>query len=82
MADSPAPKPSNKATDRFSRLMFQPFPPRRAERQEETGENEVLPLPDIDWVKLFDQVGALTDSLQQLKPLMRKMTSLVDLFKK
>ncbi|AGT31129.1 hypothetical protein M493_04115 [Geobacillus genomosp. 3] len=82
MANNRRPEQRREQRDRFSRLMFGPFPPRQADRQEEREETEPLPLPNIDFMKLFENVGVLTDSLQQLKPLVKKISSLVDLMKK
>mgnify|MGYP001201215289 CR=1 FL=1 len=73
---------SREQRDRFSRLMFSPFPPQQADRQEERDEAESPPLPTIDLMKLFENVSVLTDSLQQLKPLVKKISSLVDFMKK
>ncbi|WPZ19133.1 hypothetical protein UM396_04225 [Geobacillus subterraneus] len=82
MADSQTPKQPREQRDRFSRLMFGPFPPNQTDRREEQGETEPLPLPNIDFMKLFENVSVLTDSLQQLKPLVKKISSLVDFMKK
>ncbi|QHN48550.1 hypothetical protein EPB69_03905 [Geobacillus stearothermophilus] len=82
MANVPSSQQSREERDRFSHLMFGPFPPNRTGRQEERTETEPLPLPNIDLMKLVENVGTLTDSLQQLKPLIKKISSLIDGLKK
>ncbi|ATO36827.1 MULTISPECIES: hypothetical protein [Geobacillus] len=82
MANNPTPEQHREPHDRFSRLMFGPFPPRQTDRREEREETDPPPLPNIDFMKLFENVSVLTDSLQQLKPLVKKISSLVDFIKK
>ncbi|MGG3162409.1 hypothetical protein ABEO87_12235 [Geobacillus stearothermophilus] len=82
MANGQSSGQSREERDRFSRLMFGPFPPNRTGRREEREETEPLPLPNIDLMKLVENVSTLTDSLQQLKPLIKKISSLIDGLKK
>ncbi|WP_044736091.1 hypothetical protein [Geobacillus kaustophilus] len=83
MANGEAQEQHGEPRDRFSRLMFGPFPLRPAGDREDQGNGAEPPLlPNIDFMKLFENVNRLADSLQQLKPLVKKITSLVDLLKK
>ncbi|CAM3995857.1 hypothetical protein NSQ51_04030 [Geobacillus sp. FSL K6-0789] len=83
MANGEAQEQHRERQDHFSRLMFGSFPSRTTgEREDQGSEAEPPLLPNIDFMKLFENVNTLADSLQQLKPLVKKITSLVDLLKK
>ncbi|KYD24456.1 hypothetical protein ABES66_05735 [Geobacillus stearothermophilus] len=83
MANGEAQEQHHERQDHFSRLMFGSFPSRTTgEREDQGSEAEPPLLPNIDFMKLFENVNTLADSLQQLKPLVKKITSLVDLLKK
>ncbi|NNU84695.1 hypothetical protein ETC05_12940 [Geobacillus sp. BMUD] len=83
MANGEAQEQQRERQDRFSRLMFGSFPSLATGEHKDQGNGIEPPsLPNIDFMKLFENVNTLADSLQQLKPLVKKITSLVDLLKK
>lgn len=76
----------NEYRDRFSQLMFGPFPSSQMPTPEHhgTGERENSPplAREFDFAQFVENVDTLVSSLQKLKPLVRKITPLMDLFKK
>ncbi|MBA2874918.1 hypothetical protein [Thermaerobacillus caldiproteolyticus] len=74
---------TNQREDRFSRLMFGPFPSRQRENVLGKSEfSEFPPQQGLDFMQLMQDIDTLVSSFNQLKPLMKKFTSFVDLFKK
>jgi hypothetical protein len=68
--------------DYFTKLMFGPIPPHRnvKERLEQKANEENL--QQIDYVQIMGQVEEIMNSLNQLKPMLRKLSPLLNFFKK
>jgi hypothetical protein len=70
-------------SDRFSRLMFGPFPPRQAVTEHSKDRSDTSePAQEIDFVKLMEDINTLVSSFEKFKPIINKITPLFDLFKK
>ncbi|RAK17031.1 hypothetical protein B0I26_11435 [Anoxybacillus vitaminiphilus] len=68
--------------DRFSRLMFGPFPQRQAmteHKKDETHASE--PPQQIDYMQLMKDIDTLVSSFEKFKPIVKQMTPLFNLFK-
>ena len=73
---------NNEQFDRFSRLMFGAFPPRSHQSHDSPSvRNESSPQQGLDFMQLMQNIDTLMSSFDQLKPLMKKITSLVDMLK-
>jgi hypothetical protein len=71
----------NEYNDRFSRLMFGPFPPRQTmSDKNETSYSE--PSQEIDFMQLMKDIDTLVSSFEKLKPIVKQISPLFDLFKK
>jgi|GEM_PF-702346 len=71
--------------DRFSRLMFGAFPPPQTPTREQVEREYANPsasAQEVDFVQLMENVNAIVSSLEKLKPLIKKISPLMDLFKK
>ncbi|HWO98043.1 MAG TPA: hypothetical protein VNM45_17230 [Bacillus sp. (in: firmicutes)] len=64
--------------NRFNQLMF--GSPRK--RQEETNPLSESPFANVDWNQLMDQFQEIAASLQSLKPVIKELSPLLDLFQK
>jgi hypothetical protein len=72
----------NGYSDRFSRLMFGPFPPRQAiteHKKDETNFSE--PPHQIDFMQLMKDIDTLVSSFEKFKPIIKQITPLFNLFK-
>jgi hypothetical protein len=69
----------NGYSDRFSRLMFGPFPPRQAIKKDETNFSE--PPHQIDFMQLMKDIDTLVSSFEKFKPIIKQITPLFNLFK-
>jgi hypothetical protein len=76
-------KASNEYDDRFSRLMFGPFPPRQNQNTQNQGGNDDRSLhsQEFDLIQIMENIDTLVSSFEKFKPLMKKITPLFDLFK-
>jgi hypothetical protein len=74
---------TNEYHDRFSRLMFGPFPPRQNQNTENQVGNDSRSLhsQEFDLIQLMENIDTLVSSFEKFKPLMKKITPLFDLFK-
>ncbi|BDG48398.1 MULTISPECIES: hypothetical protein [Parageobacillus] len=75
-------KQHNEQADRFSRLMFGSFPPRSRQSRDESVQNEFSSQQGLDFSQLMQNIDTLISSFDQLKPLMKKITSFVNMLKK
>ena len=75
-------KQHNEQFDRFSRLMFGPFPPRSRQSRDASVQNESSSEQGLDFSQLMQNIDTLISSFDQLKPLMKKITSFVNMLKK
>lgn len=75
-------KEHNEQFDRFSRLMFGPFPPRPRQPRDASVQNESSSEQGLDFSQLMQNIDTLISSFDQLKPLMKKITSFVNMLKK
>jgi hypothetical protein len=83
MDDKEQSKQHNEQFDRFSRLMFGSFPPRSHQSHDNTPvQNESSSQQGLDFMQLMQNIDTLVASFDQLKPLMKKITSLIDMLKK
>jgi hypothetical protein len=82
MADHEEQKQQDKQLDRFSRLMFGSFPPSRQSNDSPSMQHNAPSQQSPDFMQLFQNIDTLVASLDQLKPLMKKITSIVDMLKK
>jgi hypothetical protein len=83
MDDKEQSKQPSEQLDRFSRLMFGPFPPRSYQSHDNpAARTESSSQQDIDFMQIIQNIDTLVASFDQLKPLIKKITSLVDMFKK
>jgi hypothetical protein len=71
---------TQRPNDRFSRLMFGPFPPQQSTNLFQN--RTTAPQQGLDFIQLMQDIDTLVSSFDKLKPLMRKFTSFFDLFKK
>jgi hypothetical protein len=72
----------NEYNDRFSRLMFGTFPPRQAMTEHKTDEtNYSDPLHQVDFMQLMKDIDTLVSSFEKLKPIVKQITPLFNLFK-
>lgn len=62
--------------DRFSQLMFGTFPPQRNHPQNKEEE------PEIDFMQIINQIDSIIGSLNELKPMLKQLTPLLNIFKK
>lgn len=81
MADHEEQKQQDRPLDRFSRLMFGPFPPSRQSNDGASIQNEAPSQQGLDFMQLLQNIDTLVASFDQLKPLMKKITSFVDMLK-
>jgi hypothetical protein len=82
MADNEQQQQQDKPLDRFSRLMFGPFPPSRQSNDGAAMQNESPSQQNLDFMQLLQNIDTLVASFDQLKPLMKKITSFIDVLKK
>jgi hypothetical protein len=82
MADHEEQKQHDKQQDRFSRLMFGSFPPSRQSNDNPSMQQDGPSPQGPDFMQLFENVDKLVASFDQLKPLMKKITSIVNMLKK
>ncbi|EZP78802.1 hypothetical protein H839_03001 [Parageobacillus genomosp. 1] len=72
----------DKPLDRFSRLMFGPFPPSRQSNDNPSMKDDAPAQQGPDFIQLLQNIDTFVASFDQLKPLMKKITSFVDMLKK
>jgi hypothetical protein len=73
---------ANEYNDRFSRLMFGPFPSRQAMTEHKKDETHFSdPLHQIDFMQLMKDIDTLVSSFEKIKPIVKQLTPLYNLFK-
>jgi hypothetical protein len=72
----------DKPLDRFSRLMFGPFPPSRQSNDGPSMQHDASSQQGPDFIQLLQNIDTIVASFDQLKPLMKKITSFIDVLKK
>ncbi|GMN99465.1 hypothetical protein [Parageobacillus thermoglucosidasius] len=82
MDDQKQTKQQNEQMDRFSRLMFGSFPPRSRQSRDGSVQNDLSFQQGPDFLQLMQNIDTLVTSFDQLKPLMKKITSFVNMLKK
>jgi predicted component of type VI protein secretion system len=68
--------------DNFTKLMFGPIPPHHNVKERKEQKSTEGNLQQIDYAQLMRQIDEIMNSLNQLKPIFRKLSPLLKYLKK